>query len=354
MALIFVDGFDSYSADADLATKWDQVDTTEFNFGSTIGRFGAGGLLMIDDAADLGKSFPVSGTLATTDELIFSYSIKTNVYPPTSDDTMIQFVSLFNNDQLSLNMTGTGVLTVRRGNQLGTLLGSSGTVMSIGLWQRVEVQAVLRDGTDGSVKVVVDGTTVIDLSGIDTKDSSGDPDGANNIRLGGPNSTTGWTIDDVVIHNTGGDEPTALLGDLEIQTLRPDGTGDQNDSTAVGAATRWQAVDESGVNDGDTTYVSMTTAGDEDLYSCANLSGSPTTIHAVVVNNVARSDGSDPRNLAALVKEGTTEGQAATLKVPSGSIYFTMQGYFPENPDTALAWIASEVDGMQLGQKVVT
>lgn len=355
MALLFVDGVDSYTADTDILSKWDGVDTTDITFGSTLGRFGNGGFRMTDDVTHLQKNIPLTGATATTDELMVSISIKTENFPPTTDDLIIQFVSPENTDQICLAMSSAGTLNVRRGGSSSSpLIGSSSGGVMQDKWQRVEMMVVIADSPNGSVKVVVDGVTEIDLSSIDTKATSGDTDGSTMVQFGGPNTSGGWLLDDFVIHVSSGDAPTALLGDLEVQTLRPNGTGDRNESTAVGAATRYQAVDETGVNDGDTTYVSMSNAGDRDLYAAENLTGSPTTVHAVVVNNVCRTDGSDSREITAFVKENVTEGQAATKTVPNGAGYLTVQSYFPENPDTAAAWSASEVDGMQIGQKVVT
>lgn len=351
MAIIFADGMDSYTATADITTKFDNnSDLTDNTFSSTGGRFGGGVIVCSDDGQWVDKIIPASGTAVTTDELFVSFSYKISNLTLNSSHGVWGFSQ--NGEVGAITPTVLDGLHCRiNGSQIqlmrGTALIATGTFTFVAdTWYRIQVRLVI-DPSSGIFQIKVNDTLDIDFSG-DTDDAG--PHSVNVIKLGHQSTTGASYYDDIVIHNSAGSSPTSWLGDLRIETLRPDGAGDSSDSTPS-TGTRHEAVDDSGVNDGDTTYVAMG-LNDEDLYTASNLSFTPTTIHSVVTNVVCRADGTTPRKIRGKVKTSSTEGNGTAKDVFFGSVYRTVQDSFPTDPTTATAWTETGVNGMQIGQEV--
>jgi len=354
MAIIFADGMDSYTATADLTAKFDNnSDVIDNTFNSTAGRFGGGAIVCADDGQWLDKIIPPTGSAVTTDELFVSIAAS---FSDLTFSTSQGFLGFSQNGDIGAATASTldglwitanaGVLQLYRGS---SLIATGSFALSTGVWYRIECRVVI-NASSGIFQIRVNETLDIDFSG-DTDDVG--PLSINVVKLGSINAIGAVTYDDIVIHNSAGAAPTGFLGDLRIETLRPDGAGDSSGSTVTGAATRHEAVDDPGMHDGDTTYVSMGAAA-EDLYTLSNLSFSPATVHAVVTNIVSRADGTTPRIMRGKVKQGTTEGNGTSRTVNFGASYTITQDSFPTNPDTAAAWTETEINSMQAGQEVTT
>ncbi|MGH9909671.1 MAG: hypothetical protein ACRD32_03445, partial [Nitrososphaerales archaeon] len=88
----------------------------------------------------------------------------------TSAGAAGQFIGIRDStsDQLTVNLNADGSLEVRRGSSGGTLLGTSATgVFPANVWNYVEIKATI-DNTVGVFQLRINGTTVLNLSGIDT------------------------------------------------------------------------------------------------------------------------------------------------------------------------------------------
>jgi hypothetical protein len=344
---------DSYSATADITDKFDSnSNTSENTFDATGGRYGGGAILCEDQDEWVDKVIPLSGTTGTTDELFVAVSFKVTSLTAVSSRGFMGFsqngdvggITAVQIDGLWLRINA-GNIELYRGS---SLIATGSITLSVDVWYRLEIRIVIH-GSTGVFQLKINETLDIDFSG-DTDDNGAL--GINVVKLS-HQSTVGITSwDDLVIYNSGGAAPNDFLGDMRIETLRPTGAGDSSDSTPS-AGTRHEAVDDSGGNDGDSTYVSMDT-NDEDLYAMGDLSFTPSAVYAVVTNVVCRADGSTPRVLRGKVKTGTTEGNGMNKEVPFGSNYKTLQDYFPVDPDTATSWTESGVNGMQVGQEVTT
>lgn len=354
MALIFVDGVDSYSVTADLTDKYDNnSDTGDILFNATAGRYGEGAIVADDDGQWLDKIIPLTGSAVTTDELFVSFSYKMSALSRTANQG---FLALSQSGEVGGEAASSvdgvylafvaGLVTLYRD---ATILATGSNAITAGAWNRIEIRHIV-DNTSGITQIKVNGELEIDFTG-DNQDAG--LVGINVVKFGAQHTPTQHTFDDIVIHNSAGDAPTTWLNDIRIETLRPDGAGASSDSTAVGAATRHEAVDDTGGNDGDTTYVSMATALDEDLYTIGNMSFSPASITAVATTIMCRADGTTSRTIRGKVKENVTEGNGETHAVPAGADYKHVQNFFPQNPDTTAAWAETEVNAMQIGQEVI-
>lgn len=339
MALLFVDGCDSYSASsgADLAERWDSVDTAQLTFLPTGGRWGGGAINFTNDVLNLHKKIPRRATYPGFDDLYISFS----AFIATTYDTVDE--PLFSvgvegggtsNAQLTFNTTSTGTIEVSRGSISGTVLGTTANPIPLDTWTRIEVRISARNAI-GEVEIRFDEVGQLTVTATDTQNET-DASGINYVSFGSQDAGTGIIMDDIVIHDSFGSSFNSFLGDIRIHTIRPDAAGDQNDSTPL-SGTRFSNVDDAGTNDGDTTYVSLASSADYDLYNVGSIVGTPATIHAVAVAAMLRSDDVDePRQTRLKIKSGTVEDTGAIYDVPFGASYQYVQDAFYGNPDGAL------------------
>jgi hypothetical protein len=294
----------------------------------------------------MNKFFPTETTL------FLSFSLFIDAYDPGTETFLSFFPYADTLPNITIQLTATGTLVVRRGDFGDTVLGTSTETIPIDEWVRMEFKIVFND-TTGSIEIKMNQLAFFELTSQDTLAVARTPIGCAGVSFHGLDGGGIVIFDDIIIHNDQGDEPTDFIGDVRIHTVRPDGAGDSSDSTPS-AGLRHDAVDEQQL-DNDTTYVSMSTAANKDLYTCADVPGGGAIEGplAVVVNGLTRADGTTPRTVKMKIKENVTEGDGGTNNVNPGAAYTSQQGIFLNNPDTAAPWTESELNAMQIGIEVV-
>lgn len=359
MALIFVDGCDSYAAYTDVIQKWEWTASTTYGqIATTGGRFGGPAIQTRVSANTYvgGKSFPLTGSASSTDEFFFGVSMLLSA-APTSTSVAFAFhnstpslaSAAWNSadalTNLTLRITNTRQLAIYRGT---TLLATGSTILNLNAWFRLEVRIVVSN--TGIFDVRLNGVAEITFSG-DTYDT-GDL-GIRQVAFCAPSGSSPACIyDDFVVWNSVARavEPTTWIGDMRIDTLRPTANGDTINSTPLSGAA-YAAVDDV-VSDGDTTYTEAATVGNKDLYQVTDLSVVPNAIYAVVVNTITKTTGTSGRQIKAKIKR-SSEGDGVTRNVPL-SAYGLQQDAFSFDPSTLNFWDAAGVNAMQIGWEVVT
>lgn len=328
MSLVFMDGFGHYST-SQLVNKWTQLNGA--TIGSNYNRRGGPGLLLNDDTHYLQKT--LSAYYST---LYAGFAFK--------------IASFTNNGRLLFGLYETGTLhtdirTVTNTGQIyatrnGTSLGTSTFALQANVWYHCQVKITIHDSA-GAVEVKINGVTVLNLTGVDTRNGGGGT--ANQIRFGGAYDGGATYICDFWL------DDSEYLGDCRIETLLP---------SAAGAATQWDAsagnnyecVDESSPNS-DTDYVSTDTANEIDTYTFGDLTPSSGTVKGVQANVWARKDDAGERSIALLARPGSTDrvGDSKAL----GDSYNYYQQIWGTNPDTSNPWAISEVNASEFGVKLV-
>jgi len=115
-------------------------------------------------------------------------------------------------NHLTFQVATTGALVARFGGIAGAILGTTATgLITINTWYYIEAQATLHD-TAGTVKLRVNGATVLDLNSIDTK-AGGTKAVFDTVRIanGGAGSTSNF--EDMYI-TTGAGAP--FKGDITV------------------------------------------------------------------------------------------------------------------------------------------
>jgi hypothetical protein len=187
--------------------------------------------------------------------------------------------------QTTLGRTPAGAVFVTRGDLAGAVLGiSANGVLAPETYTRLAWQ-ILPDPTAGVALVVVNGTTVLSLTGVNTAGAT--VAGYDDLGLCG-DAAGAQRFDDWYVLDVTGATPNALLPeDVRVDALAPIGPGVFGAWTPS-QDTRWQCVDDEGTPNADVDYTTTTILGLLDSFALlgAPLPGAP--IYGAQVSLVAR------------------------------------------------------------------
>lgn len=289
-----------------------------------------------------------------------AFSIGLAMHHNATSSGTAQFIRLRNGatTHVALRLNAAGAVEVVNG--AGAVLATS-TVAGItqaNVWHHWTVSAVIHD-TDGAVKVELNGDTVIDVTGVDTR--NGATDVVTSVGAGWFQyaTTNQVRIDDVYLTDTTGPAPyNGSLGDCRVATLRPSGNGEV--TTFVGSdgdsIDNWAHVDDNATT---TDYVGSATPGARDLYALGNLSADALgDVYAVQVEMLAaKSDaGEAPGPLLAALRgvTGTVSTAQAAAAAQLSTTYQWHAAPIVTADPAGDAWTVERVDGLQIGPEIGT
>ncbi len=333
MSLLFCDSFDHYET-ADLVRKW-----TAASFGTIVaaaGRRSTACWRAVGGSALVSKVLPTPGTTMIAGGAI---SRSTN----TAAANLFSFMEGAT-VHIIIRAEPGGFVAAYRGTT-STLVDTDafGTISRIVQDQYcyIETKVFIHDST-GTVEVRVNGEVVLNLTGKDTR--NGGVPTIDTIRL---NGTADW--DDFYICDDQGSDNTDFLGDVEIEAILPDGAGNATQwTTLVGAATHWEACDESPAIDDDTSYVETATNTHLDQFTYGNLSSisGGSTVLAVQVNTMARVD-SGSASIATEHRESSVDSTGATVVL--GTAWLDALQMWENNPNGGAAWTDTIINASEFG-----
>lgn len=358
MSLIFCDGFDD-----GLATlgKWDLL----FGSAAVIASGGRNGnrLYLYDGQSAGTPTSPIKRSLGTANEhatITYGFAMQvTDVGTFTSNGGTFANLGTLCSDagatsHVSIGAEGTTLspsIQARRGVANGTVIGSASVPAWIAnQWYYFEIQVVLHD-TTGSVVVKINGTTVLTLTNVDTK-NGGTKTVFDSIAFANASRGNSWnaSYDDLYITNGAGSANTGFLGDVAVETLYP--SGDGSSSQFVGSdgnsVNNSLLVDEAVPDTAD--YVQSATAGNRDLYAMANLVRTAGTIYGVQSAAYGQSSDSGSVSIKNVVKSGATV--LAGAAIPLVTTYGPKLTVFEQDPDTSAAWLVAAVNAVEAGVEV--
>jgi hypothetical protein len=330
MALLFMDGFDTLSANAPLSAKgWSQSYST-----SDTGRFGG-------RAVTVGTGLAASVTIANTQTVILGFAYK-HTTATVGAYLLIRFRDGATT-QLELQIDSTSIRAYRGAGT--TLLATGSATVAASAWTSLEIKLMVADS--GSIVVKLDGVTVLSFSG-DTQSNSSAY--CNTVLLAGTSSASIGALDDLFLLDTTGSAPlNDYIGDVRVSTLFP--TSDSSVAfTPASGGSNYLMVDDGATVDGDTTYASGSSVGDKDLMGFEDLSFTPATVHAVRVGSVARKTDAGVRSLCAVAKSGATELDGTGVGLSTS--YAVIGHTYLVDPATSTTWTASAVNSLVAGYKV--
>jgi hypothetical protein len=349
MSLVFVNGFDDQMHSASQFGNYPPAfDTTRFRTGTTSMQIGTNNFnsYMILPIPGGGDATVVTGFAGFFQNLA----------------DIVCLLAMFMSDNaatahVSVTMApSTGVLNVYRGTPSGTLLGTttlSGAAIATNTWGYWEIKCVLSD-TVGEVHVRYNGSPVLDLTGVDTK-NAGTKTIIDSVTYpqGSGFSNPAMNIDDFYLL-TGTGTPNDFLGDCKVSTLYPNGDG--SFSQLLGSdgdqVSNFALVNEVGAPVV-SSYVESATPGQRDFYQMQDLAlvANATILGVQVTGWCSNADGGAGRSAVLGVRQGVSEALSANQAL-TGATFLAARGVFAVDPGTGVAWNQAGVNSAQAGVQV--
>jgi len=235
-------------------------------------------------------------------------------------------------------------------NQL-TAIGAASASATAGAWHLVEVRLIASTTTTGTCQVYLDGTQVINATGVRTAQTTATYAtvvlGLTVLALSISTSTCTHAFDDFRVNSTAGAVNNGRPGDESIRLIVPNAPGDLTQLTRAGtdSGQNWDQCDE--VPASTAEYVTGAGAGLTDLYHTTDLA--PTSVSAV--NVLALASNPAGGGTVALVTK-TPAGQSAGTAVSLQTTWGWTSRLLETDPADAGAWSSSKLAALQLGASV--
>lgn len=337
--LLFSDGFDSYSATADLTSKWTYKDAN-VGFNPTGGVNGGGALVHLSSTSNNPTTYYQFPINSSATKLYISVWVKI-----PSVTVFSGFIAFYKGTTATsaFRITTGGLLNF---DNLSSNFDLSWTKLDDNKWHHLEI-AINQSTTAiaGNIKVWIDGVLRANASN-NTINSTAklSPDRFHMIL---PRGSATSFIDDLIVWDdqTSDGFSTSPMGPRFIETIRPDGAGSITTMTPLGTASNWEAVDDLTL-DGDATFVYGTTGGD--LYSFGNLPASVNLVSGLTINTVSKVDISGSFPLFNRTKNGGITANSI-VSVVNSTTYRTLQTAQNIDPATSAAWTTSGLANAEFG-----
>jgi hypothetical protein len=341
MAWNFGDSFDLYAAAADAANGyWDS-----YTAGYTLiaGRFSGSQAVNIAGTFNLVKT---SGVNDAVHHFVCSF----NQTAAISGSTLAGYFELFDGAtaQCSVVFRSDGAILLTSGAPAGTVLATyTGAFPVTNTWYAFEIEVVINN-TTGSFTVRKNGNTVADFtaSGLNTRNSANNY--ANKLQFGSAGATN-QRIDDLFWRSDA--SSVAWLGDIRCFTRMPASDASVQFSR-LGGATNFSQVNEAH-QDGATSYVYDSTAGDADFYGIGTIASTPASTIAVTTRGYMQKSDAGSRTAAVQLKSGATTVASPTLTLTTSGWLWAWRTDTVD-PNTSAAWTAAAVNAATIGPVVVT
>ncbi len=335
MSVIFMDGFDGYSAVADMLVTggWNRRAGVSLNSNT---RFGEGYALYqgVDDYFEYYNPTDI----APNKKIYINFAVMMSSWSDTK-----QFVYFGQANNASGFMVRSTATELKLYNS-GTLLATVPNPFTEDVWHHFECE-VYHHASAGSFVVKVDKVEVFNETGLAT------PTTQEHITfhstIGGYDNG-GCYIDDVVIFDDTGSRNNTWMGPVRVLPLYPSGDNSvQWDKS--GGTTNAENVDEGLSGDEDTTYVSTDVVNEVDLYDTGDLVDSFDEYYAVQVHTYSRKDDAGTKKIKPMIKVGTDEQFGGEHNLADS--YVGQIDVF-ETKDGTNDWDETALDSMLLGVKL--
>jgi len=336
MALLFMEGFDTYGSVVEMHTD-QNINGDTSGVSLPAGRIDGQALRNANAGSEVIMQFPDSGAT-------FFYSVRFKC-----EGAAPIFNTIFDfGNQVGLTINSSRILTVRR--LPSTTLASFTTALTVDQWHLLEVKIFMNDST-GTVIGRLDGVEEINLTSQDTLQFA--PALVGFFRFTG--NAVGIVLDDLYIGDTTGSDLVDFVGgggDVHIETLDPDGDGATTDWTPL-ASTNISNVDEGKtLADDDTSYNSSSTVTDKDLFTMSAIVGNVDSVVAVQPKLRVRKEDAGTRILNATIRSNVTEVDSGDISLSTD--WQWKRAIYENDPDGGGAWDEAAVNAMEVGVELKT
>jgi hypothetical protein len=331
MSLLFIDSFDHYTSEAQMARKYAVNNTGPGN----PGRFGGYCVGLW-----LGSSYFQRDIGVNNSTIYFGVGFKKDESGgPSNAGPIISLLDESSVTQVSFRLGGGYQINVYRST--GSFLGATnGGVVPDQEWCFLEGKVVISD-TVGEVVLRINEEEVLNLTSQDTKQGS---DYIRKIKFGTiPNSLTSkWDdfyIDDAQFH-----------GNCQVKAFMPDVDGNSVDFTRSTGSNDYECVDEIPPND-DTDYIYSETLNHKSIFGITT--GALKTIKGIQVNNLCKLEASGTRRIKAICRSNGADYQSVESDViPTGYIFDSRQ--WDTDPDDSNPWTQVKLEAAEFGLEITT
>ena len=353
MALVYMDGFDTYKINSDIDMAYfsgpagDGGVINSVTVGTTSGRFGGGALYFGNYYSQISKTFETGFTEMWMGNAFSVVSSLSDV-----NYMLYSFISILGFEgQITYNPVN-GLWSAWLGNAqsanetTGAIVQANYT-MTNNSWHWIETYYKMGHNT-GGVQLWVDGVQVLNVSNVTTNATVST---SFYIILfgseqGNASALSGYFDDIYIIDPTIGDVNITRLGDCRIETLLPTSDAGPNDGTPSTAGPHYAMVDESQYNSN--TYVQLSGAsGQEEVYGTNSLSSVPEYIFGIRVVNVCKKTDGGTIYGNAVIRSGSATAYGDPVNILSN--YFIQTGIFEVDPNIGNAWVYETANAADVG-----
>jgi hypothetical protein len=337
--MLHQDGMDLYANVADFAMNYSLV--SNLSLSTTGGRFGGGALVISNYNSKITYSFSSNQT-----EIWVGFAVYVN--SGQSYGVLLGIVGASGVEATFNYDPATSTLTVYRGDG-SVSLKSESFPLGNEIWHWVEFH-YLMSSTNGTMEAWLDGTQVINVTGVNTTYYNS----SSFVGVYICTSDNGYSlytayVDDLYILNTSGSVNNGRLGDSRIITLEATSDASPNNGTPYSGSTHYGAIDEAQWSS--SNYLTITnTSGQEELFGFASMAISPQNIWNVRVLSVAEKTDSGAASAEMVVSSSGVVANGGSQSVLTS--WSVLDGLFSVDPNTSSQWTTSAVNSLKAGYKV--
>lgn len=248
-----------------------------------------------------------------------------------------------------ITLAADGSITMNTQNGIGTSYGitpPSGSIITIGSWNYIEVKIKMVSTEDVSVPVTIkiNGTAV--YSNTPTFNFA-----SNSIRKVVWNGIANDKWMDAYVLNTLGSVNNDFLGDCRVEHLTPTSVGTHDQWILGAGSTKLSAVQTP--SDDDSGYIKSDVSNARQTFVMTDLLATSGVIKAVCPTSAARGANNGNQKVGGTVRSAGVSTDSTTYTVVPNSAYGLGQAAFELNPVTGLAWTAAEVNALEAGPLVL-
>lgn len=347
MALVWVDGFEKYGtvnsaiSPGDIVT-WKYLGHFDEQMNVVPGAWAGSNALQIDGTSQYLVTPQVTGNRT----IIFGFAFRLNngvgndmcivdVRSPDMDGETIGYRQMRLNIQ---TVNGDNQIRANRGN---TAIGTTTTLnIQQSTWYYLECK-IYCDNSAGTLELKIDGTTVLDLTGVDTQHSSGYNWYSRLMWV--DNKINHLQIDDLYICDGTGSDNNDFLGTCNVQTLSPS-SDVLTEWTQDFGSNLYDRIYEDQQNTG---YISEDTTGNQATFELDNvtINGTPKGVMLCCESN---QNGNLNKYAKALAQQGTGTINEVGNFMPGTTNPLTSSIIMETDADGS-AWTNTTVNNLRMG-----
>lgn len=349
--ILWADSFDHYGSDKTnmLDGAWAEVSQLA-SLSTAHPRTGTRGMLL---GGNNGRIRRVLGGAKTTAGIGAAYFFP--ILPSANGIwALFRFMDSNNAPQVSVFLDSTGQISCYRGfgsssgASFGVLLGLSDpdNLVTARANNHIEVKATI--GPAGSVEVRLNGVTILNLTGVNTRNTTSPALGESStsqIQMGPISNFQGFDgyVDDVIAWDTSGSLNNDFIGDKKVFTDFPDADTAEVDWTPSTGSARYAMIDDPDP-DGDGTYDEATAAGDRMGVTFPDVNAATISIAAICLIHKSKKTDAGVCNIQSHIAQGGDESDGVDRAMTTA--YTCYLDAYEVNPHTAAPWTPAEANAM--------